>query len=136
MIPQTHNVTLLLMVPIDLSNNLDTEVKLVSRTTFLNTKTGKGLKDKSKVLIKENLDNIFEKHGINPNTNTIQRDALQDLIETNDYYGFQRYLDKNIEKQKERINAQSLWVDMAQDRDISRYQTAIFLLPKTPTIKF
>ena len=127
MIPQTHNVTLLLMVPKEMcQQKVPQMVRLVLRTSFVDARDGTELEDDRDWDEKE-LGKVLKAHGIDKEREERKSKEniglLRHLVAANNYTGFREHV-KTIPY------PESLWVDLATLRERSRYQTATLTLPK------
>jgi hypothetical protein len=124
MIPQTHNVTLLLMVPEEIcQQTVPQMVRLVLRTSFVDARDGTGLEDDLD-WGEELLRKALKAHGIDKERESKEDiRLLQNLVAANNYTGFREHV-KTIRY------PESLWVDLAALRERSLYQTATLTLPK------
>ena len=138
-IPQTHNVSLLIMLPkkdggddLTLKKRL---VHLVSKMSMVNAETGKELyfnehflADKAKVALEKmaNKKTAFSKEHIS---------LLLRCVYANDYEAF----DKIIGTQKTGMGGMhfrdALWTEIASWQGFARYQTAVFEIPGRKTAK-
>ena len=135
MIPQTHNVTLLLMVPTKPGKKgLDNRtVRLVSRTAFIDARNGNELMDDPKRRIEE-IGGALKDCKIDPEKEKKGDECLHEcldlprLVAGNNWAEFRECVNRKCVKKKN--YPEPLWVELASLREESRYQTATLTLPK------
>jgi hypothetical protein len=128
-IPQTHNVTLLVLVPkADLKCNPPRYVHLVSKMTMLDAKTGEELPAPGTEL--DAIRKALRQHGITWNLDDEQVSLLSRCVFANDYRAFVQIIgDPNNHGLGGMHFRDALWTDLATLHGLNQYQTAIFELP-------
>ncbi|HVT87647.1 MAG TPA: hypothetical protein VHD56_02245 [Tepidisphaeraceae bacterium] len=157
MIPQTHNVSLLVLVPkpdkraktiadnahdaFGVSVNKDSDarmVHLVAKTSFIDANTGEVLPVKDKVYYTALRDALlnnqikFSHHALSDDNSDASEftGKLTRLIAANDYDAFLKWWRSDFDNNYPGITfPDRLWADLASIRSLSPYQSATFQLP-------
>jgi hypothetical protein len=128
MIPQTHNVTLLMLVP---RNRAEKEapaermIRLVSSTAMVDAVSGEVLESRELEAPQERYKAAFESRRVPP-PGKEDISILARCVAANDRDGFGEYI-KKLGLPIHFID--SLWIDFAAGRDASQYCTAVMVVP-------
>lgn len=138
-IPQTHNVSLLVMLPrkdgeCDLTDETRM-VHLVSKMAMVNAETGKELYFNEKFLPEKTKATLAKMANKKVSFSKEHISLLLRCVYANDYEAFK----KVIGEQNTGIGGlhfrDALWTEMASWQGFARYQTAVFEIPKKKTAK-
>ena len=101
MIPQTHNVTLLLMVPKAMLEEKEVHgktVRMVSRTAIVDAQDGKELDDKYSKYGPDEVLKVLAVRGIEKPVPPGELYSLQRYVAANDYAEFRKYVEDKLQK--------------------------------------
>jgi len=125
MVPRTHSISVLVMVPRGSPPSLD----VVARTVMVDSESGVALPDRSPLELDVQIAEVIGKYGIQG----LERGDVDDLLaaaQRNDQYGYFRSLEHALGKENPGLAyARSLWVDLALLLVGSQYAATEFDLP-------
>ncbi len=126
MVPRTHTISVLLMVP---SQLIGTPLQIVTRTTMVDVDTGEALPDRTALEIAEDVRSVIEKYSLT----RLSDNALWELIghvQSNDQRRFFASLQKAVGANDGAVAyGKSLWVDLALLTVGSQYAATEIDLP-------
>lgn len=131
MIPQTHNVTLLVLVP---KTPATSTVRFISRTEFVHARSGQTPKLRTNETVREMARSILREYNVRGEAKDCQLDDLAQqalgFVDRNDYVGFEKFVNLKAPA----IQAiESLWLDVVNLKTGGRYASGRILLQKTQT---
>jgi len=136
MVPQTHNVTLLILIP-KMSYTGDV-VRFVARTEFLHARTGAPPQLRTTPVIRNLTISMLCDYGVDTAQWDNQKldnliDRVLSHVDRNDYTGFKRLV---VEEAPTIKSIESLWLDVVNLKTGGRYAAGRILLqpPKKPKI--
>ena len=140
MVPQTHAVTLVVLVPRDQADNTDVGsriVRIVAQTGMVDVHSGEDLGGKELRPYDRAVEKIMEQKGLVAKPSSDQGDAKYGLeldLARNDRtqfaVDFKSYFPDSL------ASPDYLWSDMEMARDLDPYQTAILIVPQVHTPAF
>lgn len=161
MIPQTHNVTLLVLVPNNLATNarqVTRTIRLAVKTSFVDLETGRDLPGRSGAEVHEAVRDVFADHGVKlvPTSEEI-RNVLY-AVADNNYSAFSNLVNQ-VASQDSKCDGkcksaakcaeatctahadpvgylEAFWVDLVAIRNGSQYSSASFSVPQKKEASF
>jgi hypothetical protein len=126
MVPRSHNVTLLLLVPEGSGPSID----VIMRSTMVDTITGEALPPRSELEIQGLLAEVARAHGLGGEEPALLEELLADA-QRNDRVGFEAELAAVLgDERAARERAPELWLDLVATMAGSRYAATQFDLPR------
>lgn len=125
MIPRSHDVTLLLLVPAGAPKTID----VAMRSTFVDAETGAELPQRSDEEVRARLLSIAAKHGLGQATPE-GLFGLTGAIQRNDQNSYQDQLVHLVGRSRADSSGPALWVDLAGAIVGSQYSATQFDLPE------
>ncbi len=138
MVPQTHNASVLVLVPQTGSKegnrNKRDIVRIAAKTTLTNALNGKDLEAGSRDEIRKRMEQAFSERKMNVNLTDGDVRYIQHCIAANDWGGFNSIMERlcSSDEPKRRHSREYLWLDMVAIRNWSPYSSATFSLPQAP----
>lgn len=137
MVPQTHNVTLLVLV--DKRAITGNAVRFVSSTEFAHARTGQRPGLRTNWQVRRMASHLLDEYEIDPTfiKDKVECDKLVQqvlgCVDRNDYAGFERIVAKHPPKV---ASKESLWLDVVKLKTGGRYTSGrvLFREERTPTI--
>jgi hypothetical protein len=137
MIPQTHNVTLLVLLPKEsaTTNTVpERTIRMSAKTTLIDVATGEDLPGRSSADAYKELRKVLKQHGITAEPRDNEISQLFYSVADSDYDGFMRRMQSIVNPVP---YPESLWVDLVSIRNGGQYSSASFVVPRKemPIIK-
>jgi hypothetical protein len=137
MVPRTHNVTVLLFVPRQLTKDktCPPKVRLVARTEITDAVRGRTLESRTPAEIALRLQDVATRYNVTADATTLER--LRVLVQMNDYQQFAKALiDINPNQEplavRQRRNlkyAEAIWLELTELLVGSQFSPSTFELP-------
>lgn len=137
MVPRTHNVTVLLFVPRELTRDktCPPKVRLVARTEITDAVRGRTLESRTPAEIAQRLQGVATRYQITTDAATLER--LRVLVQMNDYEQFAKALIDITPNQTSLSNrqqqnlkyAEAIWLELTELLVGSQFSPSTFELP-------
>ncbi len=127
MVPRTHNISVLLMIPEGVTPTVD----LVARTVMVDALTGTALEDRKESEVQIRIQEVLSKYAITG----VSEEKIRELVgltQKNDQYGFAKMIRQELGA--DFTYEKSLWVDLVLLMVGSQYGSTQFDLPSRPDV--
>jgi hypothetical protein len=125
MIPQTHNVSAVVLVP-KLEVPQNQTMRLVSKTTMLDADKGTVLLPRDSSAVQASIQRVLNEYGYKGILSEDGQRKLFGYLDKNDYPAFQQYVEDEL---KSITMPEALWLDLASLKNGSQYNSARFVVP-------
>ena len=144
MIPQTHNVTLLVLVPHVASRMQSQPLHIVADTQFVDAISGKMIQPLTNRQFDDRRNQIsviwqrnYHLLGVAAHTDITDADSrlLLSYVQRNDFASFHTFIAQNFNNDPDRAVhfAEALWIDLVSLQNESRYAFSDITIPPTAT---
>lgn len=145
MVPQTHSVNLLILVPNEVAESpwaKNRTINLCARTSMIKVKSGKELRQRREKDVLKALAKVFKDHNVYKFDSYQHMRELATIARTNDFAEFKKHLEdiakeygagrntKPSDPPSTIASFQAFWTDFLNIRNGSQYSIASFTVPR------
>jgi len=128
MVPQTHNVSVAVLVPKP-DKPQSQVMRLISKTTMIDADRGTSLRPRNSAAVQSELLSLFRRYNYSRRVTDDQQRSLFGYLDKNDYPGFREFL---ADEFLTITMSEAFWADLASLKNGSQYNSARFVVPTIP----